>query len=425
MDASLQNVNRFYSDFDQECYSDDSNFVRKRDHRTVFAQERDRILFTNSFRRLQAKTQVFQAGEYDFYRTRLTHSLEVSTIAKSICGHLLAHSGILSPDFYIDTDLMEAVCLAHDIGHPPFGHAGERVLNDLMASYGGFEGNAQSLRILTRTIYDSKRGMNPSRALLDGILKYKRLYRDRGTDHNHFIYDEQSTFLDFCFGSDRPAGEVGNHFKSIECQIMDMADDIAYSCCDIIDAVKARYITLEKLLQWDAKLTPGQREKLDGLIKTMQGGNLDAFMGASIGRLVHACSLVETPNFMSERTNRHRFSLVIEPGCAEEIKLYKKLTPVFVFGSPILQQIESKGGNLLRRIAAALTENYILPADLRDSQPPKLVPEQWHERLVSGLDQSGRARLICDYISGMTDAYAVRTFKRLFDPDYNPLSELI
>jgi dGTPase len=415
------NTNRFYNEFDQNCYADDYNSPRKSDHRGVFAQDRDRILFTNSFRRLQAKTQVFQAGEYDFYRTRLTHSLEVSTIAKSISGHLLAESEFLKPDFYIDPDLIEAICLAHDIGHPPFGHAGERVLNALMAKYGGFEGNAQSLRILTRTIYGSSRGMSPSRALLDGILKYKRLYRNRGKDQNHFIYDDQVSFLEFCFGRDK----VAIDFKSIECQIMDMADDIAYSCCDIVDGVRARFLTLEKILKWqespDNGLTPGQQEHLQRLIAKIKAGHLDASMSKIIGKLVAACSLRETSNFMKKRSNRYRFELVIDPESRDEIELYKKLSRLFVFGSSALQQIEFKGGQLLRRITTALEGNYI---DKRQAKI-KLLPQPLHELLNATSSKKIRARLVCDYLSGMTDAYAVRTYKRLFDPDYGSISELL
>src|SRR5476651_1368612 len=144
----------FYGLFDREVFCNEANPPRKSDYRSVFHQDRDRLMFTPSFRRLQAKTQVFQAGEYDFYRTRLTHSLEVSRIADSIGVWLQSNT----PDVAVDARLLECVCLAHDIGHPPFGHAGERVLNDIMADHGGFEGNAQTLRILTRTIYSFATG---------------------------------------------------------------------------------------------------------------------------------------------------------------------------------------------------------------------------------------------------------------------------
>src|SRR5271169_6301172 len=151
----------FYRAFDRDYLRNEANPERKLDYRSVFHQDRDRLMFTPSFRRLQAKTQVFQAGEYDFYRTRLTHSLEVSRIADSIAIWLRG----ANPEVQVDLHLLECICLSHDIGHPPFGHAGERLLNELMTPYGGFEGNAQTLRILTRTIYSGKgarTGMSPS-----------------------------------------------------------------------------------------------------------------------------------------------------------------------------------------------------------------------------------------------------------------------
>src|SRR5271170_693106 len=144
----------FYRAFDRRYLLDAGNAKRTPDYRSVFHQDRDRIMFTPAFRRLQAKTQVFQAGEYDFYRTRLTHSLEVSRIAESIALWLRREQ----PEVRIDLHLLECICLAHDIGHPPFGHAGERVLNKVMTKYGGFEGNAQTLRIVTRTIYSRATG---------------------------------------------------------------------------------------------------------------------------------------------------------------------------------------------------------------------------------------------------------------------------
>ena len=143
--------NKFYSDFDFAV--PESGSLRSGDYRTPFERDRDRIIHTSSFRRLQSKTQVFLSGEYDFYRTRLTHSIEVAQIGRSICARLQRTSDLLGDDYFVDPDLVEAVCLAHDIGHPPFGHTGERTLHRLMQPYGGFEGNAQTLRILKSTIF--------------------------------------------------------------------------------------------------------------------------------------------------------------------------------------------------------------------------------------------------------------------------------
>lgn len=146
--------NNFYNEFDTERLSD---WKVGEDYRTPFQIDRDRVVHTPAFRRLQSKTQVFLSGEYDFYRTRLTHSLEVAQIGRSICHWLKHRSDLLDDTFFIDPELVEVVCLSHDLGHPPYGHAGERSLNLLMKDYGGFEGNAQTLRLLTETIFSIKK----------------------------------------------------------------------------------------------------------------------------------------------------------------------------------------------------------------------------------------------------------------------------
>jgi dGTPase len=420
----------FYRDFDREVFVNDSNEPRAGgDYRSVFHQDRDRIMFTPAFRRLQAKTQVFQAGEYDFYRTRLTHSMEVASIAKSIAVWLRQKN----PGVVIDPDLLEAICLAHDIGHPPFGHSGERVLQKLMEKHGGFEGNAQTLRILTRTIYNRKEGrggMSPSRALLDGVLKYKRLYRDRGGDHHHFIYDEESNVLEFCFGARDLCGALGggevNAFKSLECQVMDLADDIAYSCFDLVDGAKARFLTPERIAGWargpTAQLDDLQRGYLQELLRMMENTDqLAPKTNKVVGELIRSSSLVPAKNFMTSRTLRHAYELKIEPPAQARIRLQKALSRDLVFGSSALHQIEYKGGHVLRQLGRALFRNYFAAG----GKPIRLVPEGVHRMVLQAGDKSAGARLLCDHLSGMTDAYALRTYKRLFDPDYGSISELV
>lgn len=416
----------FYGAFDRAYLQDASNRPRAEDYRSVFHQDRDRVMFTTAFRRLQAKTQVFQAGEYDFYRTRLTHSLEVANIAKSIAVWLRRQE----PSAAVDPDLVEAVCLAHDIGHPPFGHAGERVLNALMEKHGGFEGNAQTLRILTRTIYSyangRRGGMSPSRALLDGVLKYKRLHRDRGDETNHFIYDDQAPVLEFCFGTsdlaDALEGVAPNKFHSLECQIMDHADDVAYSCFDIVDGAKARFLTEDKIHAWseDADLDEMQRKYLDELLAMLAENKLGPKMNRIIGELIQSALLVPVHNFMSDCTRRHAWRLDVKPEAKSRINLHKRLCKDLVFGSGALQQIEFKGGQILRQLAGALFDNY-----LGTAKPKVLVPADVHSTVRATETEAGRARLLCDHLAGMTDAYALRSYKRLFDPDYGSISELI
>jgi dGTPase len=419
---------KFYNAFDAECLCNAYNRPRRPDYRSAFQKDLDRILFTGAFRRLQAKTQVFQAGEYDFYRTRLTHSLDVSCVAESI-GLWLSHK---NPQVRVDAHLLQAICLAHDIGHPPFGHAGERVLNRLMTPHGGFEGNAQTLRMLTRTIYSSvghRTGMSPTRALLDGVLKYKRLHRDRGDDTHHFIYDDQAEILEFCLGDADLARRVGpekvNAFRSIECQIMDRADDIAYSCFDIVDGHNARFITPERLETWrelnKSRLDHVQQKHLSALIKLMMENQLEARMNLVIGELIQSTSLKPRQTFMNTRTRRHAFRVEIQPASESRIALHKMLCRELVFGSSELQQLEFKGGRILQQLAEVLLENYLNPK----VKPAVLLPGEVHGEILACDEASSRARHVCDYISGMTDAYALRSYKRLLDPDYGSISELI
>ncbi len=415
----------FYGVFDRACLADAFNRPRQEDYRTVFHQDRDRIMFTPTFRRLQAKTQVFQAGEYDFYRTRLTHSLEVSRIAESIAIYI----GGRHPEAKIDHHLLEAISLAHDIGHPPFGHAGERALHSVMKPWGGFEGNAQTLRILTRTIYShpqSRGGMSPSRALIDGVLKYKRLYHEG--DKHHFIYQDQAEILEFCFGTSALEAELGggdpNAFRSLECRIMDLADDISYSCFDVVDGFKARFLTPDKLVSWREKqgtaLEGLEQQYFDELLAMMTENKVEPKMNRVIGELIQSASLRPEQNFMSPRTRRHAFALELPEAVAVRIGLHKRLGRELIFGSGALQQIEFKGTRILQQLTGVLFENY-----LTSKSPAKLLPEGVHRAVDAAPSEQERARLLCDHVSGMTDAYALRSYKRLFDPDYGSISELI
>jgi dGTPase len=419
----------FYCDFDRQCFCDDVNLARTADYRSVFHQDRDRIMFTPAFRRLQAKTQVFQAGEYDFYRTRLTHSLEVANLAKSIAVWLRQSGDAIA----IDPDLLEAVCFAHDIGHPPFGHAGESVLNELMGAYGGFEGNAQTLRILTRTIYSRAKGrggMSPTRALLDGVLKYKRLHRDRGADTNHFIYDDQAEILAFCFDTADLAAALGadtkvNDFHSIECQVMDLADDIAYSCFDVVDGWKARFLAADRLAAWRDAQEPAldrlQAKQLDDLLDMMAHDKVQPKMNVLIGQLIKDVSLRPLKNFMTGRTRRHAYEVVIRPEAKSRIRLHKKICRDLIFRTSTIQQIEFKGTHILRELGRTLFSNYLSMSE----HPAVLIPREVHLSVIAAESQPARARLLCDHLSGMTDAYALRSYKRLLDPDYGSISELI
>jgi dGTPase len=418
--------NRFYNDFDTEIHG-----RRNPDYRSPFQQDRDRVIYTSAFRRLQAKTQVFSVGEYDFYRTRLTHSIEVAQIGRSICGFLLEHDEHQSNDFYIDPHLVEAACLAHDIGHPPFGHAGERALHGLMRTFGGFEGNAQTLRLLTEIIYsrgNARTGLRPTRALLDATMKYKSIYCDLGEPQNHFLYDEQAPLVAYVFGDESPTedlapGEALNHFRSIECQIMDWADDTAYSLNDLIDGIRAGFLTPQRIRSWAEKteLDEAGGEAVDFILDMIERGDFELTMSVEIGNSIRACRLVPGECFLSERTNRYRFQLEVDEELRARSDWFGRLAQDLVFQTAELQQLEFKGRKLLEQLFGSYREMYL------EMETPtlSLLPERREEIVLAEPDPRLRARLLCDYIAGMTDGFAIRTYKRLSDPEFGSIVDII
>ncbi|MFP6873301.1 MAG: dNTP triphosphohydrolase [Verrucomicrobiales bacterium] len=420
-------ANQFYSEFDTTPLSVNAN-TRPDEYRTAFQIDRDRILYTSAFRRLQSKTQVFLSGEYDFYRTRLTHSLEVAQIGRSICARLKKAGDLLGDDYFIDPDLVEAACLSHDIGHPPFGHAGERVLHDIMQEMGGFEGNAQTLRLLTETIYGDK-GMNPTRAFLDATLKYKTLFSEIPEALNHFVYDNQRTHLEFALDGERllnelEPGKQRNEFKSIECQIMDWADDTAYSLNDIVDGANAGFINLEHLERWASlnELTNDDTEHIDDLCRAIRRRRLEPLMGRKVGDFITAVKLAEPPqNFMSAKTARYRYQVIVDPETVAESRLYKKISLDLVFRSPQLQQLDYKARRVLGELFNIFTDNYLGTG----KQRLRLLPVDAENTLEAAPDENTRTRLICDLVAKMTDRFAVRTYRRLADPDFGSIVDLV
>lgn len=422
--------NKFYNEFDFERLNESK---REKNYRTPFQIDRDRLIHSSEFRRLQGKTQVFIPGEYDFYRTRLTHSIEVAQIGRSICNYLnQLHRDIFSDEYFIDQDLVESACLAHDLGHPPFGHAGERTLNKLMKNYGGFEGNAQTLRLLSEIFYtteNGRRGMNPSRAFLDSILKYKALFSDFENPKHHFLYDYQSHYVNFIFGNKNLPAEFSspeklNDFRSIECQIMDWADDSAYSTNDIVDSISGSFITIMKLEKWIErnfdKLSQMQIDIVNEIINWIRKREFKPRFGSEIGNLIASCSIKPRKTFMDDLTERYKYELVITPEAFERVQLYKKLAVELVFQSSQLHQMEFKGDLMIQGIFKTLESNYI--TELKDMN---LLLEFTDKVIRNENDKNKRARLVCDLIAGMTDSFALTNYKRLFDPDYSSIKDYI
>jgi dGTPase len=420
-------TNRFYGAFDRETIGG----VRKTDYRNAFQIDRDRIIHAHAFRKLQSKTQVFLSGEYDFYRTRLTHSMEVAQIGRSICQYLKTLKGPLRDDFYIDSDLVEAVCLAHDLGHPPFGHSGERTLQELMGRWGGFEGNAQTLHLLMETMYQDRsgvRGMQPTRALLDGVLKYKTLHGEfRTPPKNHFLYDTQKGVLDFVFGGaavprSLPPGEKLNGLKSVECQIMDWADDAAYSLNDIVDGVKTGFLTIDRIQAWaDEKVDDALGLRLlDELLGAIRTERLEGIFSARIGSFITACRLRKRENFMAEKTNRYLYELVVAPEAGRQALFYKTLANDIIFESPQLQQMEHKARKVLFDLWDSCWRNYVEPGP----RVVRILPPAIGKLVDGAKGRKAKARQICDWLAGLTDGMIVRTYRRLFDPEFGSIRDL-
>ena len=420
-------MNQFYNQFDiTPRYGNESD--RPDDYRTPFQIDRDRIIYTPAFRKLQSKTQVFLSGEYDFYRTRLTHSLEVAQIGRSICNRLKRKSDYLNDEYFIDPDLVEASCLAHDLGHPPFGHAGERALHNMMFKMGGYEGNAQTLRLLTETIWGNS-GMNPTRAFLDSTLKYKTLLKEKPDSPNHFIYDYQKNHLDFVFDGlneimDYAPGSDRNGFKSLECQIMDWADDTAYSLNDIIDGTNAGFINSENLEKWAEKneLDEIDAHNVETICRAIKRKRLEPLMGRKVGDFIASANLEEAcENFMAKKTCRYQYKIHVEKEITKESKLYKKIALDLIFKSPQLQQLDYKASRILGKLFKIFLENYVS----KEIEPLFLLGADTEALLNKAEKDDQKSRIISDIISEMTDRLAVRTYRRLIDPNFGSIMDLV
>ncbi len=349
--------------------------------RSEYQRDRDRIIHSTAFRRLQHKTQVFLHHEGQHYRTRLTHTLEVSQMARSIARALR-----------LDEDLAEAVALAHDLGHPPFGHAGERILNEKMRPWGGFDHNLQAIRVVTRleNRYAEHDGLNLTWEALEGILK-----------HNGPLTSEPGEIA-------AVADLLPHTHASLEAQCAAVADDIAYDAHDIDDALRAKILTLgdlvevplvgpivrEVLERWPAIEPNRQAHEVQRRLITRMIEDVIATSAAAI-----AAAGVRSADEV-RRAGRMLVGFSTATATAEkELKrfLYDRVYRSEQVLAPVRQG---------ERVVAELFDRFMAGAAL---------PGRWAARVGAAATDKDRARIVCDFIAGMTDPYALEQHARLFD----------
>ena len=359
--------------------------------RTPFARDRDRIIHSTAFRRLKEKTQVFVAHEGDHYRTRLTHSLEVAQIARS-----------LAVAMGLDADLAETIALAHDLGHPPFGHAGEDVLQARMQGHGGFDHNVQTFRIVTKLErrYPAFDGLNLCWETVEGVVKHNGPVAHR--------LDEPAwrAIAEYAEGWD--LGLDG--FASLEAQAAAVADDIAYNNHDVEDGVQAGLFSLGDLagepligpiIAGVRRDWPAVDESMVLLeaVRRMIGAMIDDVLTETARRLAED-GIGSVADVRSAKRTMVQFSTAMQADLgALRVFLFERM-----YRHPKVNLMRDQAG--------------VVVGDLFDRfiETPDLLPPEWSARATSG-DADRRARAVCDYIAGMTDRYAIEEHRRLFGPD--------
>ena len=354
-------------------------------YRSEFQRDRDRIVHSSAFRRLEYKTQVFVNHEGDMFRTRLTHSIEVAQIGRAIARAL-----------HLNEDLTEAISLAHDLGHTPFGHAGQDALNECMRDYGGFEHNLQSLRVVDELEdrYAEFRGLNLTFETREGILKHCSL------------------------DNARQLGELGARFlnkgqPSLEAQIANIADAIAYNNHDVDDGLRAGLLTVEQLCE--VELFAAQHAAVRQSYPDLDGRRL---IHEIIRRMINrqVVDLLETSRRLIDEAAPAGIDAVralAEPllrfseAMQQQHQTLKRFLRVNLYQHYRVHRMTVKSQRIVRDLFGAIFDD------------PRLLPVP-HQHNVAGLEQqhgrAGRARAVADYIAGMTDRYAIAEHSKLFTP---------
>jgi dGTPase len=343
-------------------------------YRTAFQRDRDRILHTTAFRRLEYKTQVFVIYEGDYYRTRLTHTLEVAQIGRTLARALGANE-----------DLVEAICLAHDLGHPPFGHAGEATLNALMTGHGGFDHNRHSLRIVDflEQRFPEFRGLNLTWEVREGIVKHETEYDV--ADAAGFEPEKRGT---------------------LEAQLANPADEIAYNAHDLDDGLRSGLITprdLDGIAWWD-QLKESIGWSGDHFTELIRHRLIRRFIGLLVTDLVtetHRRLEMWRPDSPEAVRSLHENIVAFSPEVERMTRELKTFLLERLYRHPRVIRMQKKA----ERVVAELFQAYVAE--------PAQLPLEVQARLEEGEDLY---RVVCDYIAGMTDRFALQEYAKMFDP---------
>jgi dGTPase len=362
-------------------------------NRSVFQRDRDRIIHSTAFRRLKHKTQVFVYHEGDHYRTRLTHSIEVAQIARSIARAL-----------DLNEDLAEAVALAHDLGHTPFGHAGEDALAHCMAAFGGFDHNEQTFRIVTllERRYAAFDGLNLTWESLEGVVKHNGPLTGPHASAKAQARPVPQTISHYCEKWDLEIGE----FAGPEAQVAAISDDIAYNNHDIDDGLRAGLFTLA-----DLKDVPLAGPVIAEVSARYPGLELPRLIHESIRRMIN----LMVRDVVAEST--HRLA-----GLKSVAEVRARKAPVIAFSDAMRANDRALKEFLFARMYRHHRVNQMtlkakrVVSELFDLhlEQPQCLPAEWQAQ-AAGADEAAAARLVADYIAGMTDKFALETHQRLFD----------
>lgn len=358
--------------------------------RSAFQRDRDRILHTSSFRRLNYKTQVFVFHEGDHFRSRLTHSLEVAQVARTVARQL-----------QLDEDLAEALALAHDLGHPPFGHAGERAIDDAMHAHGGFDHNAQSIRVVTllERRYAAFDGLNLTWELLEGLAK-----------HNGPVEDAGSPIAKVVRSIEAWRSLELSKWPSAEAQVAALADDIAYLTHDVDDGLRAGLLTLDDL--HDMAIVGEFTRRVD-----------DETRGIDEGRVIYEITRRMITAMVADIVTASRASLAdLAPTSPDDIRNAGR--PIIGFSKPFADRMSALKRELFNRVynhdrvqtVMSAAEKIVqdLFALYSSDATGSHLPSPW-KAAITGLTTAQRARLCADYLAGQTDRYAISEHNRWFD----------